>query len=70
MTHQQAVEITRRAIGRWALPSGAAFAIYRTDLAARLVLCGNGRERWQLSLQQIGRLFDGQQLRYLGRVGR
>ena len=56
----------RAIIGRWALRSGAVFAVYRINGA--LALCGNGAERWHVPVSDVVGLLDRGQLRYLGRI--
>ncbi len=53
-------------LGRWALPSGATFAVYRID-PRRLALCGNGADRWHVPLAQLNGMLERNLLRYLGR---
>ncbi len=52
-------------LGRWALPSGAAFAVYCIDGA--LAVCGNGADRWHVPVAQLTGLLERNLLRYLGR---
>ena len=57
----------RDLLGRWALSSGATFAVYRIT-PDRLALCGNGQERWHVPVAQLMGLLERGQLRYLGRI--
>ena len=54
-------------VGRWALPSGAAFTVRYVDEAKGRALCGNGAYRWYVSVADLHALLNRKQLRYLGR---
>ena len=54
-------------VGRWALPSGAAFTVRYVDEAKDRAMCGNGAYRWFTSVADLHAMLDRKQLRYLGR---
>ena len=70
-TRKQLAPVTRRdpkhLVGRWALPSGAAFTVRYVDEAKGRALCGNGAYRWFTSIADLHAMLDRKHLRYLGR---
>ena len=59
----------RHLIGRWALPSGAAFTVRWIDEPNARALCSGGGRRWWLTITDLHAMLDRGQLRYLG-IGR
>lgn len=54
-------------IGRFALPSGAAFTVVRIDPRTDLALIANGLGRWQMPARELEIIRAAGMLRYLGR---
>ena len=55
-------------LGRWALPSGAAFTVIRIDPRTGLALIANGLGRWQMPVRELEVIRADGMLRYLGRA--